>query len=247
MVETAPKPPITRWSFNALKTFERCPFQLYLKRVEQAPEPSIENDPNHPLTRGKRLHAEAEHFIKHKGVLAPELCKFSAQFHELSEKYQENNALAEERWGFDRDWDACQWEDPQCWLMAIADAVDYDAEFPRVIDFKTGKSYGNEVPHRQQLQLYAVAALMRHPDADVIRGELWYLDEGKVKARDYSRVELPELIVRWSTRAEHLTDAIAFPPKPNAGNCRFCPYSPNPDGNGRCPYGAEVEVKKVRR
>lgn len=244
---SAPKPPITFWSFSALKKFEACPYRLYLERVEKAPQPEIGDDPDHPLTRGKHIHKAAEDYIKGETEkLDKTLKRFAEPLADLAERYARQAALSEQRWIFNRQWQESSWESPDKWLIEVPDALYEDDGVLHIIDFKTGKSFGKEVSHTQQLQLYAITALMRYPGTEHVRAEAWYIDEGKSTTRSYTRAVLPTFIPRWQARGERLTNALAFPAKPNFGNCKFCPYSPNEAGNGRCAVGAEVTTKKVR-
>lgn len=57
---SAPTPPISLWSFSALKQFEACSYRIYLECVEKALQPPIGDDPKHLLNRGRSLHKAAE-------------------------------------------------------------------------------------------------------------------------------------------------------------------------------------------
>jgi RecB family exonuclease len=240
------QPPIKSWSFSVLRDFEQCPYKVYLAKVEKAPQPEVGDDPDHPLIRGDRIHKEAEAFIKGEGELTKDLRKFRSELERLAEIYPEGNLEVEKKWGFTRDWEPCDFFDSNVWLRVICDFVEHSPEEPVLFvgDHKTGKSFGKEVPHRQQQQLYGIAALMKYPDKQIASSQMWYLDEGKKSAIGrYDRHSIAPLLQRWTSRAEKMTGALTFPAKPNRSNCRFCPYSPNEAGNGRCPYGVEVQAK----
>lgn len=230
--------PIRFWSFSAVKAFEACPYYMYLDRVEQAEKPDFSEDPKHPLVRGDRIHTEAEEFIKGDGPLTKDLNKFTEKLQDLRELYDSGRVYVEEKWGFNRDWRPVDWKER--WAGVICDVVivSEDGRTITVIDWKSGKSMNKEVPHQQQLQLYAAATLMKFPDADLVIGQMAYLDEGKVLERKIDRSRLPYYIQRWTSRGEALTSATSFPPKPNTMNCKYCDFGPTV-GTGVCPYAPD--------
>jgi CRISPR/Cas system-associated exonuclease Cas4 (RecB family) len=233
--------PIPFWSFSALKDFETCPYKIYLQRVERHPRPKYDDDPNHPLTRGSRIHREAELFVKGEGPLTKDLVKQKDRLIELAEVYQEGRLEVEQSWWADRNWTPVNYEDPSKWVVVICDAFEHKSETAGgVSDYKSGKSFGNEIKHGEQMQLYAVDSFMRYPQMNVIDVELIYVDESKVKRKTYDRTSVAPLVERWTKRAERLTSCSNFPAKPNKSACRYCPFSPNNGGTGICAYAVEL-------
>jgi RecB family exonuclease len=235
--------PVQTWSFSAVKNFEACPYYTYLERVEKAEKPDYSDDPKHPLVRGDRVHKEAELYVQGEGPFTKDLKKFPDSFWALREAYDEGRVHVEEKWGFDRNWAIVEWAER--WAGVICDAVvlDIDDETGlvksiRIIDYKTGKSFGKEISHQQQLQLYAVATFMRFPDTDIVTGEMWYLDEGKTLVRRFNRAQMPHFLKRWHDRGHKLTTAMSFPPKPSLRTCKYCAFGPQ-NGTGVCPYAPD--------
>lgn len=237
------QPPIKSGSFSVLQDFEKCPFKVYLAKVEKIPEPEIGDDPDHPLVRGDRVHKEAEAFIKGEGPLTHDLRRFEQRLTDLQEKYAEGKVSCEEKWGFTRQWEPTGFYANDVWLRVIADVVEFsdDGKSAIVTDWKTGKSWQKDVPHGMQRQLYAISTFMRYPDVDFIQANMAYLDEGKEKPTNYNRSQLTHFLPKWEQRLSNLTNALTFPPKPNRANCRFCPYGPNDAGNGECAYGVPYD------
>lgn len=232
-------PPIKAWSFSLLKDYETCPYRVYLARVERCPQPEIGDDPNHPLTRGDRLHKECEALIRGDGLLTAGIRRFKTRLNDLAAKYPLGTVEVEQRWGFDHNWSSVPWDDPACWLRVICDVVEHVDNHTLIIDdWKSGKSFGNELKHTQQKNLYGTAAMMRYPGRSIVQPAMNYLDEGKTTPSRYTRAVLPRFIDTWTKRAEKLTNAVTFPPKPNRGNCRFCPFA-RTNGTGACAYAAE--------
>lgn len=231
-------PPIKNWSFSALKDFEACPYRIYLARVEQSPRPEYDDDPNHPLTRGTRLHTEAEMFIRGTGPLTPGIKKCKELLLKLREEYANGHVICEERWAFDREWGECEWKDR--WVGLILDVVD-TSPGPLIVnmtDWKSGKSFGKDVAHTQQMQLYAIGVFLKYPEVNAVNTKLGYLDEGKIRERQYLRTALPMLLKGWEARGERMTSAIHFPAKANRMNCRYCDFGTE-NGTGACPFAAQ--------
>lgn len=233
-------PPINFWSFSALRQFEKCPYSIYLKRVERLATPP--EDPHGPLAKGRKAHEEAEAYIKGEGPLTPILAKhYKTKFEELRTEYDEGRVLTEDSWWFNREWELVDKDAPDKWLIVILDAFHkIDPTAAKVTDFKTGKSFGKEVEHLQQLQLYSIAAFMIFAELQTVEASLWYLEEKRAPlTRKYTRNALPRLLEGFSRRGDRLTAATDFPPKPNKSNCRYCDYGPN-NGTGDCAYGIEI-------
>lgn len=230
------QPPIKSWSFSALRDFEACPYRAYLAKVERAPQPDHSDDPKHPLVRGDRVHQEAEAYIRGEGPLTKDLRKFGEHFGELRERFAGGHVEVEQKWGFNHYWQPVEWTDRDAWARIIADVVDHiDATVARVEDHKTGKSMGKEVAHTQQTQLYAVAAMLRYPELEIVEAQLNYLDEGKTRTKRYQRDAVMHFLERWTQRGVKMTTAMVFKPKPNKGKCRFCPFGTE-NGTGYCSF-----------
>lgn len=229
-------PPITAWSYSSLKKFEKCPYSVYLSKVAKIP--TKEPEKSSPLVRGTRIHQEAEDFVCGKLTDFPaSLKKFKDDFSELRELYMQGMVTLEEDWGIDHEWGPTGWTGPDTWGRMKLDAfVQLDEGAARVIDYKTGKSWGNEVPHTQQAQVYTIATFMRYPDLNYISAEFWYIDEGKTTKRTYDRNKINRYVQKITDRAKKMTQATQFPPKPNAINCKWCEYGRNV-GNSECAFG----------
>lgn len=237
------EPPIKRVSFSLVKRFEKCPYEVYQGRVLRLPEP--DRDEKHPLVRGDRIHKEAEAYIKGKGSITKDLQKVQTILTELRALYQtstlEYNLVVEVEgeWGFTKDWKPCGWHDKENWVYVKLDVlVKYMNGYARIIDWKTGKSFGKEVNHGQQMQFYAIAAFLRYPELTLIDVELVYTDEGKSKKKQYTRAQAEELFHRWVPRLNNVITATSFPPKANKMNCRFCSFG-TVNGTGACVYAVD--------
>ena len=87
------------------------------------------------------------------------------------------------------------------------------------------------------MQLYAGLSALQYDWADVFTSELWYVDEGHVKAFSCTREQALMYIGRFDARAQKIYADRLFRPNPNMHNCRWCPYSKG-SGTGACPVAA---------
>ncbi len=114
----------------------------------------------------------------------------------------------------------------------------FTSDTAEVYDWKTGKSFGNEVKYMQQMQLYAIGGFMREPDLQYIDVTLGFLDDGKTRTKNFERgAKTNKLITRFTERGNRMTNCVDFRPNPSAMNCRWCPFGPG--GTGACQYGVE--------
>ena len=230
---------IKAWSYSRLVDYEQCPRRAQLKYIDKVPEPERPLPPGkteHANDRGTRVHEAAEHFVKGKIEFIPELKKFQAEFEGLRKLYSEGKVSLEGEWAFDKDWASVAWMSEDCWSRVKLDvAVDLTKTHAAVIDFKTGKRYGNEVKHAEQGQLYQVAKFMRDPNIQKVEVELWYTDLDHIESFSFTRQYGLKLLKKFHERGEAMTQAVDFPARPSAFTCKWCPYKNNAEV---CPEGA---------
>ncbi len=232
-------PPLKAWSFSRLLSFEACPYRVYLSHVVKSPEP--EQDENHPLVRGTRIHKEAEDYLLGKGELTRALQKpkIAEHLEICKELYEEGNASVEEDWAFNDTWGVTGWWDDDVWVRLKLDvSCTLGEDFVQVTDWKTGKSLGKEVRNMQQAQLYAIGVFLRNPKIQYVEPVFAYTDENKIiHLNPIKRGKIPRYIKRFEVRANKLTSCTDFRAKPNRMNCRYCPFGLN--GTKACIHGVE--------
>ena len=228
--------PISAWSYSRLKKFETCKYQAYLAYVEKIPEPK-----SPAALRGTQIHKDAELFIKNEvPALPPELTKFEHELLRFRTLYQQKLGTCEENWAFTIDWTITGWFDKNTWARV---KVDFEGrEIPNIaeiVDFKTGRKFGNEVAHAQQGQQYEIATFLRYPNVETCKTRFLYIDQGpqhtteRLTTRDTALRVLPAL----HQRALAMTSCVIFPPNPNKFNCKWCPYKPSKSGH--CKVGVD--------
>jgi len=224
--------PVASWSFSSLTNFEKCPYSVYLRSVKKCETPS-----NIYSERGVTVHSGAEDYVQGATTeLIPELMSFKEEFEALRREYCKGNVTVEEEWAFDQDWNKTEWKTG--WLRMKLDAFFRPTQhYAVVIDYKTGKRFGNEIKHTEQGQLYSVAAFERFPELQRIRTEFWYVDKDDMAPLEYTRKQAYALGPQWHKRGLALTDTKIFVPKPNIFSCKYCPYrSVELEGTGACEH-----------
>jgi hypothetical protein len=114
-----------------------------------------------------------------------------------------------------------------------------------VIDYKTGRKFGNEIKHAEQVQLYAIATSIKYPDAETIDVELWYFDQKD--GENYTHESKPASkwlyhLKLFNNRGKRMMSETEFAPNPNAISCKWCPYK-----DGICPHAVTTAVVAPRR
>lgn len=230
---------IEAWSYSRLSTFEQCRLRAKLAFIDKIPEPERPLPPGkteHANDRGTRIHDAAERFVRGGIELISELKTFSEEFHKLRELYAAGKVSLEGEWAVDKDWNPVAWMSSTAWGRIKLDAfVRTSKTRAVVIDYKTGKRFGNEIKHAEQGQLYQLAAFMRYPEIEHIDVEFWYTDQDEISHLSYTREQGLRLFQRFHTRGTNMTTATEFPPNPNVFTCKWCPYGPG--GTGHCTKG----------
>lgn len=235
--------PIKAWSFSRLMDFEKCPFSVYLKVVEKAPK--IENE---RASRGIMIHNAAEDYVAgRRGDIIPELDNFKSELQAARDVVAAGQGTVEEEWAFRRDWTQCDWKDNDAWLRLKLDLSCLIAtDHAMVIDYKSGRLFGNEIKHAEQGQLYAGCSFLRMPQVKKITTEFWYPDINDLTHVEYTPAQGARFLASFERRAKAMTDTDRFPAKPSIFACKWCDHRPvDAGGTGACKFG--INVNNVRK
>jgi PD-(D/E)XK nuclease superfamily len=241
---------IISWSPSRLQTGDGCKHRAYLKYGAKIPEPERALRPGkteHANDRGTRYHENAELYIKGKTKLLPDLKTFLPEFERLQELRKQNLVHLEEEWALNHEWERVEWKSPKAWLRLKIDAmIRIKKHEAVVVDYKTGKRFGNEIKHAEQVQLYQLVTFLLFPDIDIVHTELWYTDVNDLFHQKYTRDQGLHFFKRFNERGTNFTtynytgDA-QIDANPSSHVCRYCPYGPpRPDfleRTGHCKRG----------
>lgn len=236
-------PRIRGASYSRLVVFESCPYHAYLEYAVKEPKPEEPDDARQRAERGTLIHTAAEGYVRGTEELHVELKKpkVKAKLEEIKQKFEAGLVTVEEEWAYDASWGTTGWFDKNVWLRVKLDAGITMGTHFEVVDYKTGKRFGNEVKHSQQGLLYAVSTIMRYAPIERVKVCFVYTDQNQVWEREFDREVVARLAPGWAERINTMLEATQFKAKPNKINCRFCPYRPKKSGGtGRCEWGVEV-------
>lgn len=229
-------------SYTRLSKFESCHYAAKLAYIDKIPEPERPLPPGkteHANDRGTRLHEAAEKYIKGGVELIPELDKFKTEFAKARDMFAAGKATTEGDWAYTHDWEPVAWMSSDVWVRIKCDLVVHLSPSRLVvIDYKSGKRFGNEIKHGEQMQLYTIGTLLRYPKCQEVTTELWYLDQDELASMTYTREQGLRFLKNYERRFTDLTTCEDFQPNPNMFSCRWCAYKPvEKGGTGHCSVG----------
>lgn len=240
-----PLGPVAAWSFSRLMGYENCPYSTYLKKVMKAPDPS-----GPAAERGTRIHEHIENYIQcehddikglrlDRGMKAVDLTPFLPLIERLRTGYEQDKVEVEGDWGFTRDWQQTGFFAPDVWARVKLDAIEFDSPTSATaFDWKSGRKFGNELKHNQQGMVYAIASFLRYPELEFVETSFEYLDQNERMTNKYTRSRAMLLKPMWDKRANRLTTATEFPPKPSMHACKWCAHAKIQEGDDapRCEF-----------
>lgn len=237
---------IKSWSFSALQVYEKCPYAAKLKYVDRIKAPG-----NKYSERGVQIHAALENYVRgDTPEMSPDLTAFTPELEKIRNLYSQGRVIVEQEWAHDRKWEIVDWKADHAWLRLKLDLmVDLDAHTGLVVDWKSGKKFGNEIKHAEQGQLYAGCTFLRNPHYTKVVTEFWYGDQDDITRVEYLPKQAAAAIVKFEKRALAMTTATNFPPRPSIFTCRFCEYR-KPDnygGTGDCKHAVNNFVPPVKK
>ena len=231
--------PIHQWSASKRKTFEQCKYRALLMYGHKIPEPERPLPPGkteHANDRGTRVHDQTEKFVLGEGQFPTEMGKFRPELESLKQSYSKGLVSLEGEWAHDKNWEPVEWRSKKAWLRLKLDAIYFISKQEAVVvDYKTGKKFGNEISHAQQTQLYQLSAFTRYPDLEKVTTELWYPDVDDITQTTFTRQQGLRFKHSFTTIGNTITECRDFPANPNIFTCKYCGYGPW--GTGHCERG----------
>jgi hypothetical protein len=231
---------IKAWSMSRLHNYETCPHTLKQRSIDKIKTPDSPQ-----AARGTQIHDMCEQWVKRgsddlKGDRGTNMDYFRSDFEKLRSDYDKDKVELEGDWGYRRDWSPCGFFAPDVWGRAKLDAFVMESPTScKIIDYKTGRKYMNEIKHGEQGLSYALATFHRYPDVEHFCVEFWYLDQGEKMIRNFRRSDLAVLLVRLNNRAVKLTSDTELTATPSEKACKWCDFGSNTNKAGK-PYGISV-------
>lgn len=227
---------ILAWSWSRYQLYQTCPLKVKLTVIDKLQEPK-----NEAMTRGGAMHDDARDYIT--GVRArvtKDLAPAKKELDALRALYKQRVKLAvrgmapnvEEEWAFTSSWTETEWRNwSLAWLRVKLDAGWWEtATRYRVRDWKSGKMNDRNVhEYGEQLELYALAVLLRFPHCAEVAPDLFFIDNATAyPAADaltiFTRKDLPRLKKAWLLRTKRLLSDTKFAPTPG-WQCPGCYFN----------------------
>lgn len=218
--------PVTAWSYSALAQFEECQLRHYGVKVLGYPDP-----PSKALLHGRKVHKEAEEFLKNPRAEVP---KSIEKFARLATQLRSLDPYVELQLVFKSDWSESRqgWFGKDVWLRSAWDwGVAYPDKHLDLGDWKTGRRYDS---NDEQLELFSLTGMLKL-GAQTVTTRLWYVDSGLEITADFNARDKAALLSKWTARANKMLSTTEFHPKPS-DKCGFCPLSSKHKG-GPCRAG----------
>ena len=209
MPRRPPRKKIEAWSFSRWNLYNRCPRKAKYQIIEKRP-----TKPNAAMLRGREVHDDADKFVSGKILTLPQSLElFDDEFHQLADlkkkKRSPVNISTELQLSFTRDWVSCDWFARNAWGRVVIDLLAENKKERRAtaIDYKTGKISDD---YELQLELEAATIFALKPHIEVVKTELWYLDQGEIIGGDeetgegiYTIDQADDLINTWVVFQKH--------------------------------------------
>jgi hypothetical protein len=209
---------IKAWSHSRLATFEQCRFHAklaYIDKIPELPRPLPPGKTEHANDRGTRVHEAAEAYVRGGVELVSELQTFATEFDQLRKLHAAGKVSLEGEWAFNREWKPTAWMSSDAWCRIKCDTVVFPTKSRAiVIDYKTGKRWGNEIKHAEQMLLYQLGVFLRYPSLQEVEVELWYTDLDDLHSSKFRRgpgTAVPGQLRPQGCRDHHLRGVPAKP------------------------------------
>lgn len=227
------------WSFSKAQDFQRCKLAYKIKHIDKVQEPERplpRGKTEHSNDRGSRIHDNIETYIRGEhDALCEEADKyFGVHIDLLRVLYQDGMVEMEGEWAFSEDWEVAEWKAGYL-RMKLDVLVKVSPTQAIVGDWKSGRHFGNEVVHANQLNLYAVATFLRHPELEEISVADYYIDHGKTTERVFTREQALRYRRTFDKQGKDITSCTSFPANPNKFSCQWCPWGET----GHCQVSAK--------
>lgn len=205
-------------SYSGMKLYKECPRRWADRYVDGNSYPS-----GPAAERGTRIHEQIETFFKSKSPppVIPELSKWGATLIDLKGR---TTVLAEAEFAVDQDWMPVAFTDPSAVFRGKIDLLVVEADHTEIIDWKTGKEYGD---HYQQGMAYMTLV----PEAPKYVATFAYIDLHVRRSREYVPEQRAAHVDELKRQIEIIREDTEYKPKPSQFSCKWCPLSWRNNGN----------------
>ncbi len=221
-------PRITAVSYSRMKTWAQCPAKANYKFVQKLKEPD-----SMYAARGTELHKMCEDYLNAgcEGQVPPALDKVGLLLVQLYDELESFDT--ELQISFDADWQVVDWFSPATKMRVVYDVLGKTSStVGLVVDHKSGRVYDD---HHEQLELYALTALIKDEELEEVDAYALYIDQGHISPRiTVTRDDMDIIREKWEAKMETVMSDTVFAPSPNR-SCRWCHFRRS--NGGPCDHG----------
>src|SRR5574337_814095 len=228
---------IKSWSWSRYSLYKQCPFKAKLVLLDKLEEPK-----NSAMRRGVDAHDHLRDYLTGATArLQAEFKPIRSALDPLRQQVKQRVKLSitgqapvvEEEWAFTASWQPTGWKDwSNCVLRIKLDVGWWPTQrLFRLRDWKTGKfSEQNSQEYQEQLELYALAALVWFPHAEQVGPDLYYVDHQLAYPKDeasvqiFTQADVKRLKQLWAKRTKALLADRQFSPRPG-WYCQGCYFN----------------------
>ncbi len=220
------------WSWSALESYETCPRRHFLTKIAKAyPEKQ-----NPQMLAGQQFHRALELRVERHKRLPDDMQYCEPIIRRLEKAAEGGTIVAERKIGLTRNFEQCEYFDPQVWLRVVVDCQIDRGSTSMVIDWKTGKVKEGY----DQLAISAAVKFAITPTTEKVITSYFWFQANHVTRETFVREDVPGVWQNIIPRVKKLEDAIAnndFPPR-QSGLCRehcpciTCPHNGHYQGGG---------------
>lgn len=205
---------IAAWSFSRYNLYQQCPGKAKIMYIDKLKEPTSD-----AMANGSKKHAELEGWLKGHNPLPdwmhPSLLDFCMRLELLK-------PAAELEVAFNRAWQPVDWFAKNAWARIKIDVLARTGTHVEIIDWKTGKV--REGTYDDQLELYALTAMLMFPNAETFNTTLAFVDHGRtIQGDQFVKADKDMLLKRWEDRVSIMLNDTEFRFTPNQ-YCRNCHF-----------------------
>lgn len=213
-------------SFSSMSTFATCPRQFQHLYVLEDVQDEVSSE---GILESACRRQIADHVKNKKEIMEPVAQNAIPYLNSIKAQ----DAKVEWTWGLTKDFEPCDFFAPDA---AYHDTVNYLARLEGGRAFAVEWETGDDTDDFGEMDLFALATFIHHPDVQKIRGMYVWLKPNTHTKKDYTRADIEALKEQVQEKAKPVLHGVArgeFSTKPS-GLCR-----------GRCPVTQCPEYKGV--
>jgi hypothetical protein len=216
--------PSPAWSYSAITSFEQCPLQYKLTRVDKV----VSGPESDAIVWGKRVHKHLEERIR-DGKKLPDILR-NLEPVAASIANAKGEVLVEQQWCLNENLQPTTWFGKDAWCRAVIDVGVIGSKSAAIFDWKTGKRKDD----LDQLKLFAGIAFTMYPHLEKVKTGFVWTKDSSIDKEEFTRDQVGEIWAAFLPRVERLKNAFEtgkWQAKPSGLCAKWCPV-----GKSNCEF-----------